>query len=247
MPLPILALAAIQAAPSIIEGAGSLIGARQQQREIKEREQRALAAMERSKARYEQQDITNPFANMTVNTQQAEFQAAQSQQATANTLQALRGAAGASGIGALAQAAIGAQADASRQISADIGAQEQANQVRIATGEESRQAREADLRGTILGMDQAEAAQAIAARQANQMAIAQGLGQIAGGVATGVAAYSGLKADQKKPLIPSDSKLTLQTPTIQDALGTLPPGYPGLNFEGSSLGKKFNPITGQFE
>jgi|TARA_R100000030_G_scaffold22592_1_gene16264 hypothetical protein len=194
MPLPILALAAIQAAPSIIEGATSLIGAKQQQREIKEREQKALAAMERSRARYEQQDITNPFANMTVNTQQAEFQAAQSQQATANTLQALRGAAGGSGIAALAQAAIGAQADTSRQISADIGAQEQANQVRIATGEQERQRREADLRGTLLGMDQAEAAEAITARQANQQAITEGIGQIAGGVTKAALSYGGAKA-----------------------------------------------------
>ena len=194
MPLPILALAAIQAAPSIIEGATSLIGAKQQQREIKEREQKALAAMERSRARYEQQDITNPFANMTVNTQQAEFQAAQSQQATANTLQALRGAAGGSGIAALAQAAIGAQADTSRQISADIGAQEQANQVQIATGEQERQRREADLRGTLLGMDQAEAAEAITARQANQQAITEGIGQIAGGVTKAALSYGGAKA-----------------------------------------------------
>ena len=194
MPLPILALAAIQAAPSIIEGATSLIGAKQQQREIKEREQKALAAMERSRARYEQQDITNPFANMTVNTQQAEFQAAQSQQATANTLQALRGAAGGSGIAALAQAAIGAQADTSRQISADIGAQEQANQVRIATGEQERQRREADLRGTLLGMDQAEAAEAITARQANQQAITEGIGQIAGGVTKAALSYGCAKA-----------------------------------------------------
>ena len=198
MPLPILALAAIQAAPSIIEGAGSLIGAKQQQREIKEREQRALAAMERSRERYEQQDITNPFANMTVNTQQAEFQAAQSQQATANTLQALRGAAGGSGIAALAQAAVGAQADASRQISADIGAQEQANQMAIATGEQTRQGREADLRGTLLGMDQAEAAQAIAARQANQQAIAEGIGQITGGVTEFGLSYGTGKAMRKK-------------------------------------------------
>jgi len=191
MPIPILAMAAIQAAPAIIEGAGSLIGGLQQQREVKEREQKALAAMERSKQNYLSQDISNPFEDIKVNTQQADFQAAQSQQSTANTLQALRGAAGGSGIAALAQAAIGAQADTTRQISANIGQQEATNQVRMATGEESRQKREMDRTATVLGMDQAEAAQAIAARQANQQAIAQGIGSIAGGVATGGATYVG--------------------------------------------------------
>tara|TARA_R100001463_G_scaffold1192_4_gene5115 strand:- start:8436 stop:9029 length:594 start_codon:yes stop_codon:yes gene_type:complete len=189
MGIPILAMAAIQAAPAIIEGAGSLIGGLQQQREVKEREARALAAMERSKENYLSQDISNPFEDLKVNTQQADFQAAQSQQSTANTLQALRGAAGGSGIAALAQAAIGAQADTARQISANIGQQEATNQVRIATGEENRQKREMDRTATVLGMDQAEAAQAIAARQANQQAIAQGIGSIAGGVALGGATY----------------------------------------------------------
>ena len=191
MGIPILAMAAIQAAPAIIEGAGSLIGGLQQQREVKEREARALAAMERSKENYLSQDISNPFEDLKVNTQQADFQAAQSQQSTANTLQALRGAAGGSGIAALAQAAIGAQADTARQISANIGQQEATNQVRMATGEENRQKREMDRTATVLGMDQAEAAQAIAARQANQQAIAQGIGSIAGGVATGGATYVG--------------------------------------------------------
>ena len=190
MPLPILALAAIQAAPAIIEGAGSLIGGLQQQREVKEREKAALAAMERSKQNYLSQDISNPFEDMKVNTQQADFQAAQSQQATANTLQALRGAAGGSGVAALAQAAIGAQADQTRKISADIGRQEAANQTRMGMGEQDRQKREMDRTATVLGMDQAEASQAIAARRANQQAIAQGIGSIAGGVAVGGATYA---------------------------------------------------------
>ena len=196
MPLPILALAAIQAAPSIIEGASSLIGAKQQQREIKEREQKALAAMERSRARYEQQDITNPFANMTVNTQQAEFQADRLNQTTADTLNAFRAAAGPSGIATLAQSSINAAADATRKISADLGAQEQKNQVRMAIGEQERQKREADLRGTLFGIDTAEATQAIAARAANEQQRAQGMGQILGGVTEGATSfYAGKKLE----------------------------------------------------
>ena len=196
MPLPILALAAIQAAPSIIEGATSLIGANAQRKEIEEREKRARAALERSRARFEAQDITNPFANMTVNTQQAQFQADRLNQTTADTLNAFRAAAGQSGIAALAQSSINAAADATRKISADIGAQEAKNQIFIARGEEERQKREADLRGTLFGIDTAETTQAIAARAANEQQRAQGMGQILGGVTEGATSfYAGKKLE----------------------------------------------------
>ena len=48
-------------------------------------------------------DMTNPFENMTVNQQQANFEAQQQQQGLANMMGALQGAAGGSGIASLAQ------------------------------------------------------------------------------------------------------------------------------------------------
>ena len=48
--------------------------------------------------------MSNPYEDLTVNQLQAQFQARQQQQMTANTMAQLRGAAGGSGIAGLAQA-----------------------------------------------------------------------------------------------------------------------------------------------
>ena len=69
-------------------------------------------------------DISNPYANLTVSTQAAEFQAEEADIALANTLDTLRATgAGAGGATALAQAAL----QSKRNISADIEKQEVAN------------------------------------------------------------------------------------------------------------------------
>ena len=48
-------------------------------------------------------DLENAYEDLTVNTQEAEFERDQAQQSQANILASLRGAAGSSGIGSLAQ------------------------------------------------------------------------------------------------------------------------------------------------
>jgi len=85
------------------------------------------------------EDITNPYAglentmeDLTVNQKQSEFQAQQFQQSQANILQGLRGAAGGSGIAALAQTLAQQGALASQKASASIGQQEAANQAAAA-------------------------------------------------------------------------------------------------------------------
>tara|TARA_R100000541_G_scaffold31358_1_gene40224 strand:- start:1860 stop:2642 length:783 start_codon:yes stop_codon:yes gene_type:complete len=72
--------------------------------------------------------VENAYEDMTVNTQQAEFMAQQSQQGAANIMQNMAGAAGGSGIGGLAQALANQQSQSMQQASASIGMQEAKNQ-----------------------------------------------------------------------------------------------------------------------
>ena len=152
-------------------------------------------------------DITNPFANIGVATQAAEFQAEEADVALANTLDTLRATgAGAGGATALAQAALKSK----RGISASIEKQEIQNQVLRAQGQqkaevaraqigaqadalkmrgtsftqqmrEARQFRDEDRSAAI--MDNAQA-QMLQARQASQAGFASALGSL-GGIALG--------------------------------------------------------------
>jgi len=78
------------------------------------------------------QTLRNPYANLTVNTQAAEFQAEEADQALANTLDTMRaGGFGAAGATALAREA----AKAKQGVSADISQQEASNRQLFAKGE----------------------------------------------------------------------------------------------------------------
>ena len=76
------------------------------------------------------QNIENPFEDLTVNQQAAQFQAQQIQQQQANLLEGFKGAAGSSGIGGLAQILANQGALQTQKASASIAQQEQANQAR---------------------------------------------------------------------------------------------------------------------
>lgn len=91
--------------------AGGIIGSRKRKREQRE----AQKQMNMRMAQFEMADTSNLYKNMentmedlTVNTQQADFQAQQANQGIANTMNAMQGAAGGSGIAAMAQAMAGA-------------------------------------------------------------------------------------------------------------------------------------------
>jgi|TARA_R110002012_G_scaffold7045_2_gene33367 hypothetical protein len=80
-------------------------------------------------------DVSNPYANMentmedlTVNQQQAQFEAQQGAQTRANVMGQMRGAAGSSGVAGLAQAMANQGQQAAQRASASIGQQEAANQ-----------------------------------------------------------------------------------------------------------------------
>jgi len=121
MALPLLALAAISAAPDIIQGGAQIIDSFSGKKEREQRERDAQAAFERSREQYANQDITNVYEDITVNTQQADFQAAQARQSGADTMANFRAAAGGSGIASLATAIAANQANTAQKISGQIG------------------------------------------------------------------------------------------------------------------------------
>jgi hypothetical protein len=148
------------------------------------------AILDRQKAEYKSMKFTNPYANMenvyedlTVNQQQAQFQAQQGAQQRANIMQNMRGAAGGSGIAGLAQALANQGSLQTQQISASIGMQESRNQLAAAQGagavqiaerggDKWLQEAEASRQATLLGMQMGSASganQASALAQANQM------------------------------------------------------------------------------
>jgi len=171
------------------------------------REKEAKGLFDNAYQSYMTQDIGNTFSNMentmedlTVNTQAADFAAAQQAQGLANTMGSLRQSAGSSGIAALAQSLANAQSQNAQQASASIGQQESMNQ-RLAAqqaaglqsmeraGEERAMGRETERLGTDLGMQQAELASAQADIRAAQQARAGAIGEFAGGVGGSAQVY----------------------------------------------------------
>jgi len=190
---------AAQAGKQIIGGltgiAGGIIGGGKRRRE----QRAAQKEFDINKARYENLDTSNLAANMenayedlTVNTQAADFAAQQQQQAIANTMSSMQGAAGGSGIAALAQAMAGQQSQNLQKASASIAQQESANQMAAAKGDmavqsaeiqgaQQARAAELDKTETLLGMSQQRLTAANEARQKATDSIVGGIGQVAGG------------------------------------------------------------------
>ena len=179
--------------------AGGLIGSGKRKAEMRA----AQKEHDRRKNQYEQLDTSNVYANMentmedlTVNQQQAQFQAEQEQQGLSNTMGAMQGAAGGSGIAALAQSMAGMQSQNLRRASADIGRQESGNQMAAAQqagnlqlyeakGELISRDAEKDKVETLYGQAQGDLAQKTAAVEAGKAKIMGGIGGIASGVLGG--------------------------------------------------------------
>jgi hypothetical protein len=195
--------------------------------EAKTRRLAEQAKLDKQKAEYKSMKFTNPFANMentyedlTVNQQQAQFQAQQGSQQRANIMQNMRGAAGSSGIAGLAQVLANQGQLQTQQISASIGQQEAANQRAAAQGAAAVQeaerggdqwVQEAEMsrQATLLGMQFGTASganQGFAQAQANQMnaQMAQNQSWATGisGVASAVGStdWKGKKVDTENPL-----------------------------------------------
>ena len=93
--------------------------------------------------------MENTFEDLTVNQQQAQFQAQQNAQSQGNIMQNLRGAAGSSGIAGLAQALANQSQIANQKASASIGLQESQNQMASAKGQASIDMAEAKGQATV--------------------------------------------------------------------------------------------------
>lgn len=162
---------------------------------------------------YQDQEITNPyedlentFEDLQVNTQQAEFEARQNQQAQADIMGNLKGAAGSSGIAGLAQAMANKSTQDAARASASIGQQEAANermraqgaasvQSQRAAGEATRQQRELARDESILGMRMGETA-------ANQQMVADNNAMIMSGIGNVASAgmqYAGGMPMKRRP------------------------------------------------
>ncbi len=183
---PQVAAAGIGAAASLIGGKRQRRAAKRQQAEMLKMQKEQQALLEKQKQEYRDIQFTNPYAGMentyedlTVNQQQAEFQAQQGQQQRANILGQLRGAAGTSGIAGLAQTLANQGQLQAQQISASIGQQEARNQqlaargaaavdLQIRTGDAMVQEAESGRQATLLG---AQYGQAAGANEAYQQAV----------------------------------------------------------------------------
>jgi len=192
-----LAKAGVAALPGVIKAVGSAFGGgkrRREERAAQESVNRQRQAYENLQFKDPSRNMTNPFEDLTVNQQQAQFASQQQQQALAGTLGQLQGAAGSSGIAALAQSLAGQQSRNLQAASASIGQQEQANQMLRARGQQSLelaraegeqyvQEQELSRTHTLLGMDQERlgfAKQARAAATADLVGgISEGLGAAA--------------------------------------------------------------------
>jgi len=154
----------------------------------------AKAELDKQKNNFKNLDTSNPYLNMentmedlTVNTQAAEFQKQQQMQSQANIMQQMRGAAGSSGIAALAQSMANQASLDAQASSADIAKQEAANQQLQAAeagriqglereGELiSRQAQQGKIE-TLMGMSVQEMNAAREARAAAQQQMREGIG-----------------------------------------------------------------------
>lgn len=184
---------ALMAVGGLAQIGGSLIGGRARRRE----EAAARTQMNQRMAAYEDMQFENPYENLqntaedlTVNQQQAQFLAQQQQQGLANTMGALQGAAGGSGIAGLAQAMANQQAQNLQQASASIGQQEARNEVMAAQQGAQIQQLQAEGAGdvqnmelqrnqTLLGMSQQRLAGAQQARQQATQQLVGGIGNIA--------------------------------------------------------------------
>ena len=174
--------------------AGGIIGSGKRKREQRE----AQREFNRNKARMEGLDTSNLAVNqentmedLTVNTQQADFVNQQQQAGMASTMDKLSGAAGGSGIAALAQSLAQQQTANAQSASASIGQQEAQNQMaeRQMAAQLQRQelqgaydsrAAEKDKTETMLGMSQQRLGAANKARDAATKSIIGGVSGLAG-------------------------------------------------------------------
>ena len=185
-------------------GVAQAIGSNKKQKAAERKEKKARAEMAKQKAAFAGLDTSNPYLNMentmedlTVNQKEAEMINQQGQQQRANIMGQMKGAAGGSGVAALAQQMAQSGQLASQRSVASIGQQEAANQ-KLERGEASRlqgleregevlsRNMERDKVSTMLGMAQSETAGFAEQAAGYEAAKWDGIGQAAGAVTSGL-------------------------------------------------------------
>ena len=175
---------------SMIQGNKNKVAADRIASDAKTERNRQEELFNKEKAKYNAMEFKNVYANMenpyedvTVNQQQAQFESQQGNQQRANIMQGMKGAAGSSGIAGLAQIMANQGQLQTQRISASIGQQESRNQAMTARGAMAIQSAERggeqwvqqanmDRQSTILGMQMGMttgANQGFQQAQANQM------------------------------------------------------------------------------
>ena len=183
---------------SVLGGGIKAISGGRQRKKARAAAAAAQAELEAQKQAFMNLDTSNPYRNMentmedlTVNQEEAQFIAEKQAQSQANILADMRGAAGGSGIAALAQTLANQGSENARRAAISIGQQEAANQ-KLERQDASRlqgleregdimsRQMEADKVKTMMGMAADDYAnQQAAVAQANQQ-IMSGIGDIAG-------------------------------------------------------------------
>ena len=130
-----VAVGAIAAGISAVGGIAKAIDGGIKAKKAKKEAAEAQVELDKQKRAFENLDTSNPYQNMentmedlTVNQKEAEFKRQQQQQNQANIMQQMRGAAGGSGIAALAQTLANQGSIDAQKAAASIGTQEAANQ-----------------------------------------------------------------------------------------------------------------------
>ena len=191
---------AIQGLAQLGLGAVNSFQAAQRQREARADYEKSLADFRSQDTSNLYANLENPYEDLTVNQQQAQFQAQQQQQGLANVMGNLQQAAGGSGIASLAQAMAQQQSSNLQRASASIGMQEQqlqsaklAEASRLqnleAQGAAQKQAQEFGRTETLFGMAQQRKAAADEARRQATQSLVGGIGELVG--AAGGAAMAG--------------------------------------------------------
>lgn len=190
-------VAAVAGVVSAGVGVAKAIQGGVQAKKAKEDAKKAKIELEKNKSMFSNLDTSNPYQNLentmedlTVNKQAAEFQKEQSMQNQANIMQQMRGAAGGSGIAALAQSMAQQGSMDAQKASAGIGQQEAANQKaeRTMAGSIQMKEREGDMLSrnmqfgkvsSMMGMSAGELVGAQQRQQAGQEAMMEGIKDVA--------------------------------------------------------------------
>jgi hypothetical protein len=206
MPIPLMA---IGAAVNAFSGITKAVQGKRAAEDAAEEAKKAREEMDRHKKAFEALDTSNPYLNMentmedlTINQQQAEFEKQQAMQSQANIMGQMRGAAGSSGIAALAQSLANQGSLQAQQASASIGAQEAQNQKleRAEAGRIQGLERQGDLMSrnmqfgkteTLMGMSADQVFNAQEMEAAGRQQMMAGIGTAASGLTSFAGAMDG--------------------------------------------------------